>query len=250
VGLKKENFVITESYKPVSPDRVVLYQPVREAPLIDIVILVEKSEKTGGYKKELVAAAQSICELAGNDRAVTVVAAGENGILEAGRDASRLNKIDSITAGTFSRQWRFDLGLRMAATRLLSARSKRAIIFLTEGSPGDLPFSEYTLLELDQYMRNNYIGFYVINVGTAGLHDDIAFLCKETDGNSYSYYEPDGIRQCMDHIKNREDPRYILTYTSKSDPRFGRRFIGVEVEVVLRKRNGRDESGYYGPIQF
>jgi hypothetical protein len=251
VGLKKENFVITESYKPVAREKVLLYQPVQEAPLLDIVILVEKSEKIGVYKKELVAAANSICDLAGNNRAITVVAAGENGVLEAGRDASQLNKIDSITTGSFSQKWRFDSGLRMAATRLLSARSKRAIIFLTEGSPGDQPFTDYTLLELLHYMRNNYIGFYVLNVGTTHrLHDDIAFLCEETDGKAYSYYEPDGIRQCIDHIKNRKDPRYVLKYQSQSDTRFGRRFIGVEVEVVLRKRNGRDENGYYGPIQF
>lgn len=250
VGLKKENFVITESYKPVGMEKAFLYQSVREVPVAEIVLLLEKSKEAETSKNDFVKAANSIYDRLGKAGGISIVSAGLNAVLEAGREATRLVKMDSIAAGAFSSDWKFDTGVRMAATRLLGSRYKRAVIFMTQGAVSGLPYSDYTLMELLQYLNNNHIGFYILNFGNEDPHEDLRFLCEETAGKAYSFYAPDGINACVDHIISRDDPRYVLRYQSRADTRFGRRFIGVEVEVVLRKRNGRDESGYYGPIQF
>jgi len=42
---------------------------------------------------------------------------------------------------------------------------------------------------------------------------------------------------------------YQLKYTSTMSTDFGRSFLPVEVEVQLLERSGRDEIGYFAPLE-
>jgi hypothetical protein len=40
-----------------------------------------------------------------------------------------------------------------------------------------------------------------------------------------------------------------MSYTSALPTDFGRAFLPVEVEAYLMNRSGRDETGYFAPLQ-
>lgn len=247
-GLNKNNFILTESF--ISVGEVSMNKPVQESENFEIVLLIEKSRKISRIKDEIEAAVEGLFTSIGSSKKIMIVSAGKDPVFEADVDASTLTKRDVVHLGDFSEEWRFSAGLRMAATKLLPFRAKRAVVFLSEGSlPGE-PFSDYSLLELTYYLRNNHIRFYTVHLGKDSIHEDISFLCEETGGKVYSFHAPGGITSIIGDIIAQEDPRYVLTYQSRADTRFGRRFLPCEVEVNMRKRSGRDENGYFGPIRY
>ena len=42
---------------------------------------------------------------------------------------------------------------------------------------------------------------------------------------------------------------YQLKYTSSLQTEYGRKYLPVEVEAYLLNRSGRDETGYFAPLQ-
>lgn len=247
-GLNQNNFIMTESSVPVSD--MSLFKPVQESDNFEVVLLLEKSHKTSKLKKEMKDTINGIYSNIGNTKKIMIVSTGKNPVFEADVNASRLEKIDVINLGQYTDQWQFDTGLRLATTKLLPYRTKRAIVFITEGSLSGNPFSNYSLLDLTYYMKNNYIRFYAITIGKEKMNQDIEFMCNETGGKVFSANAPEGVTMVIKEIIAQRDPRYVITYRSGADTRFGRRFISSEVEVNMRKRSGRDENGYFGPIEF
>ena len=248
IGLNLENFIITESFRAVK--NVQMYKPVQQSDNFQIAILIEKSKNIQDYKKDLETAIKSISNDMGENRSLLVVSAGNEPVFDAGISTSKLKKVEVITKGDYSDDWKFDMGLRLAGTKLLPLRSKKAVIFLSSGSIDSKFYSKYSLLELVNYLKNNHISFYAINFSNKTLHEDIQYLCNETGGKMYYYYAPGGLKGLINQIREHKDSRYIFKYESFADSRFGRKLIGVEVEVNLRKRSGRDETGYFGPIEF
>lgn len=247
-GLNENNFILTESFRSVG--KFSMYKPIQTSKNAEIVLLIEKSKKISRSGNEIENAVKELFSVIGNTKKIMIVSAGKEPVFEADVDASVLTKLDVLHLGNFTDEWEFDAGLRMAATKLLPFRTKRAVVFISEGSLTGNPFSEYSLLELTSYLKNNHIGFYTIHIGNNSVHEDISFLCRETGGKVYSIHAPRGITDIAGDITACKDPRYILTYQSRADTRFGRRFLPCEVEVNMRKRSGRDESGFFGPIRF
>ena len=63
-------------------------------------------------------------------------------------------------------------------------------------------------------------------------------------------YQPAGLAPLVQHLASKPSGTYLLSYTSGHDTDFGRRYIPLEVEAYLLRRSGRDESAYYGPLEF
>jgi hypothetical protein len=248
LGLKKENFVITESMKPVSG--LSMFEPVDSVAAFKIVILVEKSVKIAKYEKEIAEAAKRIMDLSRDAGSIMIVTASDSPVIDSGTGGSVLGKIETLSAGGYSETWRFDLGARLAVSSLLEYRTKRAIIFLTEGTLEEgRHFDDYSLSETVQYMKNNFVSFTTVSFGASSLSEDLQYITDKTGGNTYVYRQPKGIEGIIDDIRRKSDPRYILRFKSNANTKFGEEFIPVEAEVNFRARSGRDESGYFGPIK-
>ena len=43
---------------------------------------------------------------------------------------------------------------------------------------------------------------------------------------------------------------YQLTYTSVSSSEYGKKYIPLEVETYLLNHSGKDESGYFAPLEY
>lgn len=249
VGLDFNNFLVTEGGYTVSEQTLVSsgfrYQGA------DVSIMVEQSDKTLGYRDELAAAARDVnralTQMGNNSKIVSFVSAGVQP--QKTRFDVSVETAARGTAAQFSPQWRFDLGLRLAAVDLLAAAPKRSIVYIGSGDPGEFAFEQYSLSELACYLANNNIVFNAIITGTGQAAAAIEYLCKETGGKAQALYRPQGIGEMIKSITDTPSGWYSISFRSSQFSDFGRAWLPLEVEVYLMERSGRDNTGYYPPLE-
>jgi len=248
LGLDSNNFLLTEG--GVNVDRQTLLAPGYRYSGADFSLLVERSPKTAAYLNDLGTAARDInraLQEMGNSKVVSVISAGAQP-----RRERHENSLENAVRGTpeiFSPRWRFDLGLRLAATDLLSASPKRSLVYIGSGDLGDLAFEQYGLSEMAAYLANNGIAFNAILIGSEQASPVVEYLCRETGGHAMNLYRPRGIGELIKSAAETPCGIYSFTYNSRLPTDFGRAWLPVEVEVYLMERSGRDNTGYFPPLE-
>jgi len=142
---------------------------------------------------------------------------------------------------------RFDLGLRLAATGLLPARARDAVVYLGTGAMDEGSFSATSLSELSALLAGNGIRFYAVVLGQAAA--PLRFLAERSGGGVFTASRPRGLGDIAEDLRSAPSGRYLLSYRSKADPIFGRAHLSVAAEAYLYKKSGKDELGYYAPLQ-
>ncbi|WP_461248041.1 NHL repeat-containing protein, partial [Treponema sp. R6D11] len=247
LGLDNNNFLLTENSLPVAEQ--VLYVPGYRTRGADISLLVERSDTTARMRDDLTASARDInraIQEMGNSKIVSVISAAAQPKRE--QHANSLENAVRGAADNTSR-WRFDLGLRLAASDLLTAAPKRSVVYIGSGGLGDLAFEQYSLKEMSAYLANNGIVFNAIIIGGGQVSESIEFLCRETGGQAMSLYRPRGIGELIKGVVDTPTGLYSFTYTSRLPTDFGRAWLPIEVEVYLMERSGRDNIGYFPPLE-
>jgi len=64
-----------------------------------------------------------------------------------------------------------------------------------------------------------------------------------------SLYRPRGIGELIKGTADIPTGLYSFTYTSRLPTDFGRAWLPIEVEVYLMERSGRDNTGYFPPLE-
>jgi DNA-binding beta-propeller fold protein YncE len=244
MGLEARNFILTERNRPVADQNFLgaAYLSNR----FDISVLIERSD-TSALMRDYLGAALRDIQTTGS-RLISVVSAGETPVKERiGSGAAALET--AARGGDYTPRWRFDTGLRLAATDLLGGEKKRAVVFVGTGSLGELGLEQYSLSELAAYLANNNIAFYMVMVGSAPPGDEFRYLCEETGGEIVNLYQPSGIGPAIRSIGEGGSGSYALSYRSTLQTNFGEDFLPLEVEVYLMERSGRDRIGYFAPLR-
>ncbi|MDR3139094.1 MAG: NHL repeat-containing protein [Treponema sp.] len=252
VGLDGRNFLLSEGGRGAAEQNFIGagYRSNRA----DVSLLLERSSITGGMKDDLAAAVRDIsAALAGSGRIVSLISAGEQPFREPLEDAgdrspSVLAAAARGSAASYSPLWRFDLGLRLAATDLLPGEKKRAVIFVSSGTLGELALEQYGLTELAAYLANNGIVFHAVIVGGEAAAE-LRYLCNQTGGSVLPLYRNEGIGKVIQSIASYPAGAYTLQYRSQLLTDFGRAYLPVEAEVYLMERSGRDGIGYFPPLE-
>jgi len=249
LGLDNNNFRLTEGSN-VAVNRQTLLSPGYRYSGADFSLLVERSQKTASYLNDLGTAARDInraLQEMENSKIVSVISAGALPRRE--RHENSLENAVRGTADIFSPRWRFDQGLRLAATDLLSASPKRSVVYIGSGDLGDLAFEQYSLSEMAAYLANNGIVFNAVIVGQEQASAGVEYLCRETGGRAMHLYRPRGIGELIKSAAETPCGLYSFTYSSRLPTDFGRAWLPVEVEVYLMERSGRDSTGYFPPLE-
>ena len=244
LGLDQRNFLLTEKNHPVQ------HQEFLGAGYFsanyDISVLMERSERSVLLRDDFAAAMRDIN--AAGARLVSVVSAAETPVKERiGESSTALAA--AARGGIYSPYWRFDLGLRLAATDLLAGEKKRAVVFVTSGELGEMAFEQYSLSELSAYLANNGIIFNVIITGDGQAGEELLYLCEETGGEIVHLYQPSGVGPVIQSIAAKGPGSYALSYRSSLQTNFGRDLLPIEAEVYLIERSGRDRINYFAPLQ-
>jgi DNA-binding beta-propeller fold protein YncE len=248
VGLEGLNFLLSEQGRVVGEQNFLL--PGYRTEGAGVSVLLERSPRTQALGDDLAAAVRDInaalAEGAGG-RIVSIISAGDQPQRE--RIGESLDRASRGAAASFSPRWRFDLGLRLAATDLLPAQKKRGVVFVSSGTLGDLAFEQYGLSELAAYLSNNNIVFHAVVIGGQAAAEEIRYLCRETGGQVLPLYRPEGIRGAIQALASWPSGSYSITYRSQLPTDFGRAYLPIEVEVYLMERSGRDGTGYFPPLE-
>ena len=61
------------------------------------------------------------------------------------------------TEGDYSKNWSFDLGMRLSASQLMGGGARKAVVFLSSGELSSSAFSHYSLTESLDYLNNNIL---------------------------------------------------------------------------------------------
>jgi len=253
-GLDQRNFLLSEGGQAVSEQNLI--SSYYRSENTDLSILLERSPATLPYRDDFITAIRDI-DAAG--ALVSVISAGEQPMREnpAASGATQAARLTAVARGSteaFSSRWRFDLGLRLAATDLLAGEKKRAVVFVGAGlAPGASSslgsFEQYSLSELAAYLSNNNIVFYAVMLGSGVPGGDIRYLCEETGGRYLSLYREEGITGEIRSLREKSSGVYVLNYRSHLPTDFGREYLPLEAEVYLMERSGRDSTGYFPPLE-
>ena len=98
-------------------------------------------------------------------------------------------------------------------------------------------------------MNNNAISFSTIQLTQNALSDEITYITNDTTGSLYYIYRPEGLGDVIKDIISIPSGLYQFKYTSSLSTEYGRKYLPVEIETYLLNRSGRDETGYYAPLQ-
>lgn len=272
VGLGAPNFHLTERIKATTSSdergktvikKVESIIPVKDLELIGegsrpsafkTVIVGERSEAMEDYRDEARDALTDLYNGLAKAGAASVafVGGGVSPALEVapGADLSALTRaILTRDPRAAARPGRFDLALRLAATSLLPTSPRDSVVYIGTGAIDETSFTGTTLSELAAFLRSNGIRFFAVILGDASPSASLRYLSSETDGAIYSASRPRGLGDLAADVASGPCGRYCLSFSSKADPGFGLGYLSIGAEAYLYKKSGKDELGYYAPMQ-
>jgi DNA-binding beta-propeller fold protein YncE len=246
VGLEGLNFLLSERGRVVSEQQFL--SPAYRSDRADIALLFERSPQTANMRDDLAAATRDIAGALGESgRIVSVISASTQPQRE--RHENALDAAARGAPASYDPRWRFDLGLRLAATELLPGEKKRSVVYVGSGGVGELAFEQYGLSEMAAYLANNGVVFNAVIVGGGTPSEEIRYLCRETGGQVMSLYRPAGIGEMIRGITGTPSGSYSISYRSQLSTDFGRAWLPVDAEVYLMQRSGRASTGYFPPLE-
>ena len=247
VGLKASNFLVTEESRPVSSLSLAGAGYLDD--YCDITVLIDRSLSSDRYLNEIKTALAEISRAMKGKGTLRIVSAGSIPVQEGSGppDTGAFSAL-ALKAKADSR-WRFDLGLRLAVNDLVNAAKKRAVVYLSTGEVSASGFLSYGLNDLAAYMGNNGVLFSVVQLAPGAPAAEYAYLSHNTGGSSYYVYRNEGLSGLVSDVLDAPNGSYVLTYTSTLPTDFGRAYLPVEVEAWLMNRSGKDETGYFAPLE-
>ena len=248
VGLKKTNFLITENKRAVADFE--LTGEANNNDFADITVLVDRHVSMKTQEVQLSEAVREIAASMEGRGRLTIVSAGKVPVEEYSGDPRRLNEFSaSALKNGYSDEVALDLALRLCANGLVNAEKKRGVIFVTAGDVSQNAFTQYSLSDLSAYFNNNAISFSAVTLSQSALAQEVAYIADNTNGSTYYVYRPEGLGDVVKDIVSLPSGLYQFKYTSSLSTDYGRKYLPVEVEAYLLNRSGRDETGYFAPLQ-
>lgn len=248
VGLKEVNFFLTEGSRPVSVQKLSGSGDLNT--FADITIIIDRSVSMKQYTAEVQSAVREIASSMKGMGTLRIVSAGSVPATEMINSPRAYTQFsESLIKTPYTSSSVLDTALRLCANDLITAEKKRAVIIITDGAVSQNSFQRYGLSEITAYYNNNGIPLCTINVSQNALDAEIQYLNTQTGGSVYYVYRTEGLSSVYTDILSIPRGTYQLTYTSSLPTNFGKDFLKLEAEVYLHNRSGRDETGYFAPLQ-
>lgn len=247
VGLRAENFYISEGKRPVAKLR--FEGSASSNKNEDIAIVVDRSMPSQ-YDSALDQAVRDIASSMQGIGRITLISSGAIPVTEYSGDPKGLLKFsETALKSPKSASCAFDLSIRMAVNGLINAEPKRAVIYITDGLMPQNSFDHYGLTDLTAFMDNNSVAFSVITLRQGALDEELDYIYKNSYGKQYYVYRPEGLASIVQDLLDVPNGLYQFSFESVLQTDMGRAYLPLEVETYIMNRSGRDETGYFSPLQ-
>ena len=248
VGLKENNFLITENKAAVKNYK--LEGSAYADDNADITLLIDRSHSSARYDENLESAVKEIAAAMEGKGTLRIVSAGAVPLIEyegspSGASNFKAKNLKNPASSTVA----FDVAVRMCANNLINAAKKCAILYIGDGKVTQNAFDKYGLTDLTAYLNNNSISFATLLLEQGAAADEINFLCDHTEGGEYYVFRDEGLSGIVGDIIDIPSGVYVLSYESSLPTDFGQKYLPVELEAFIMNRSGRDETGYFAPLQ-
>ncbi len=214
---------------------------------IDMAFLFEASPETAALRLDARDAVASVYESLGSEASARLTVAGRTAQPMVGGGIRALS--DAILGAESSIMWRFDFGLRLAAGSLFEASGRRALVYVGSGSVNENYLDGASIAELSSLLLNNGIPLYAVILGRGTVSEALTYLVERTGGSLYRADRAEGLGVMAERIRKANTGTYRLSYRASADDYFGRAYLPFGVEVYLRDRSGKDETGYFAPLR-
>lgn len=248
VGLNDVNFYVSEENRPVADLRfegsVTLEQNS------DITIIIDRTLDSAKYASAIETAIREISSSMGSDAKLTIISSTSVPVIEySGNPEGCKNFSIKKLNSQIAKETALDNSIRLATNNLVLDSTKRAVILLTTGKISQNAFSKYPVSEVASYLGNNGVSFSTIMLNQGAVDSQIEYLTSHLNGKSYYVFRKEGLSSVITDIENIPNGLYRLTYTSSLNSGYGRDYLPVEIEVYLHNRSGKDETGYFAPLE-
>ncbi|MCX7025700.1 MAG: hypothetical protein NT080_13955 [Spirochaetes bacterium] len=213
-----------------------------------IAIIVEGSRELAEARDEVARTLDALGRAGASRGTVALIAAGTAASPLASNAADLPRSIVDLLAIPASPAWRLDQAARLAVNGLVQRKGRGAIIFVTSGSVNEATLGSSSLADLASYCRNNGIAFHAVLAGKGRASDALRYLVGSTGGSIYDAGRAEGFSNIIRGISETELGRYRMRFRSASSSGFGRVYQSVAVEAYLFKKSGKDELGYFAPL--
>ena len=248
VGLTKTNFLVTEDKRPVG--NMELTGCANNNETLDVTFLIDRSYDMKNYEDQVNVSVREIAASMKNRGMVQIIGLGSSPVLEfSGSPSDLLNFSVRSLKSEYAYEVPLDDGIRLAANNLINGEKKRAVIYITTGTVGQNAFTKYSLSDLTTYLNNNAISYNTVLLKNNAPASAISYIQNNTSGFSYYVYRPEGLSSVVDDILTIPSGLYQITYTSSLSTEYGIKYLPVEIQAYLLNRSGRDETGYFSPLQ-
>lgn len=247
VGLEGDNFIMTEKSRPVSDFKLEFAGYKGEDSYLSV--LVDGSHLMMSSADGLAETLKTIYSDSSSTVHTSLMAIGESPFLISDFDDSKTAEDIEIASSQWSSSWNPDIGIRLAASQMIPGRDRRSVIFITQGEMPEDSFNRYDIIDLATYYKNNNISFNTVYTKPGYENSELNYLTESTGGQSIYMFQPEGISAMLHDINSKKSAVYTVSYTSTADADFGRAYIPIELEALYVNKSGRDELGYYPPLE-
>lgn len=248
IGLTKSNFFITEDKHPVA--NMDLTGSANNNETLDVTFLIDRSYDMREFEEQVNSTVREIAASMKNRGTVRIIGLGSSPVKEFTGNPLDLSDFSVRALKTeYTDNVHVDSGLRLAVNDLINGEKKRAVIYITTGTVGQNAFTKYSLSDLTTFMNNNAVSYNTVLLDNKAPADEISYIEHNTTGYSYYVYRPEGLSSVIDDILAIPSGLYQLTYTSSLATAYGMKYLPVEIQAYLLNRSGRDETGYFSPLQ-
>ena len=248
VGLGENNFYITEQKRPVNKLKYLGSSSYSQ--FSDITLLIDRSRRSSEFGEQINAAVREIAASMKNRGTLKIVSASKIPALEYSGKPSGALKFDvSALKNPVSDEIPLDLALRLAANDLVNAEHKRAVVIISAGKVSLNAFEKYSLSETAAFLNNNHISVASVLLTQNACDEELDYIVSNTPGKEYYIFRPEGLSGIVGDLVDIPSGLYTFSYTSVLSTNFGEKYLPVEVEAYLLNRSGRDECGYFAPLQ-
>lgn len=248
VGLGENNFYITEQKRPVNKLKYLGSSSYSQ--FSDITLLIDRSRRSSEFGEQINAAVREIAASMKNRGTLKIVSASKIPALEYSGKPSGALKFDvAALKNPVSDEIPLDLALRIAANDLVNAEHKRAVVIISAGKVSLNAFEKYSLSETAAFLNNNHISVASVLLTQNACDEELDYIVSNTPGKEYYIFRPEGLSGIVGDLVDIPSGLYTFSYTSVLSTNFGEKYLPVEVEAYLLNRSGRDECGYFAPLQ-
>ena len=218
-----------------------------ESKRIDLTFLLEGSTQMAEMRLDARDTVTSIYQSLGTDASAKIVVAGSTAQPPSASTLAAISKV--ILETKPSTDWRMDSGIRLAAGSLFESTGRRVLVYIGTGSVNEAYLQGTTLSELSSILTNNNIVLFAVILGKGVPSEALSFLVERSGGGIYRSNRPEGLDIIAQKVQASKTGTYRLSFTTNADDGFGKTYLPINVEVYLRDRSGKDETGYFAPLR-